>query len=86
MSRWLLEPDTGVYIGNPSARVRDELWDKAIKQCKETGVVLQMWTDKNPQGFSYRQFGITERQLIDFEGLCLVALKQSDTIRNSVKS
>ncbi|WP_347272439.1 type I-E CRISPR-associated endoribonuclease Cas2e [Dehalococcoides mccartyi] len=51
LSRWLLEPKTGVFLGNPSARVRDELWDKAIKKTKASGVILQIWTDQNPQGF-----------------------------------
>ena len=26
LSKWLLEISTGVYVGNLSARVRDELW------------------------------------------------------------
>ncbi len=75
MSRWLLEPKTGTFLGSPSARVRDELWQRAIKQAKE-GSVLQMWTDSNPQGFSYRQYGVKERRFIDIEGMSLVCIER----------
>ena len=76
LSHWLLEPKTGVFLGNPSARVRDELWNKALKKKnKDNGSILQVWTDKNPQGFSYRQFGPCERKFVDFEGLSLVRIE-----------
>jgi len=52
--------------------VRDELWQKAIKKSKENGAVLQVWTDQNPQGFSWRQHGERERVFVDFEGLSLI--------------
>jgi CRISPR-associated protein Cas2 len=74
LSRWLLEPKAGVFLGNPSARVRDELWERAIKKARETGAVLQIWTDQNPQGFSYRQSGSSERILVDLEGISLVSI------------
>ena len=61
-------------MGNPSARVRDELWERAIKAIKADGAVLQLWTSSNPQGFSYRQLGYRGRQLVDFEGLALVKI------------
>ncbi|MDD5402675.1 MAG: type I-E CRISPR-associated endoribonuclease Cas2e [Dehalococcoidales bacterium] len=72
LSRWLLEPKAGVFLGNPSARVRDELWKRAIKQSKQSGSVLQIWSDQNPQGYSYRQFGDRGRTFFDFEGLSLI--------------
>ena len=27
LTRWLLEPRTGVFVGRPSALVRDKLWE-----------------------------------------------------------
>jgi CRISPR-associated protein Cas2 len=33
---------------------------------------MQIWTDQNPQGFSYRQFGERDRRFIDLDGLALV--------------
>ena len=71
LSRWLLQPATGVFLGNPSRRVRDELWKKACKRIKG-GNVLQIWTARTPQGFSYRQHGTSERMIEEIEGLALV--------------
>ncbi|AQX73756.1 MULTISPECIES: type I-E CRISPR-associated endoribonuclease Cas2e [Dehalococcoides] len=82
LSRWLLEPKTGVFLGNPSARVRDELWERAINKTKESGAILQIWTDQNSQGFSSRQYGERERTFVDFEGLYLVKIdKNTSTIK-----
>ena len=72
----MLEPKTGVFLGNPSARVRDELWEKSIKVSKGSGSILQFWTDKNPQGFSFRQSGMSQREIVDFEGLHLVRISR----------
>src|SRR4051794_30861456 len=71
LSRWLIQLRPGVFVGNPSKRVREELWSKAIKRIKE-GTVLQLWTAANEQGFVYRQQGIREQVMLDFEGLGLL--------------
>jgi len=68
-----------VFVGNPSSRVRDELWLKAVKAAKETGGVLQMWSERNPQGYSCRQYGKHERTIVDFEGLVLVTMGPSQS-------
>ena len=71
LSRWLIEPETGVFLGDPSARVRDELWNMALKKCRE-GFVLQIWSRNTPQGYAYRSSGPNDRQMVDFEGIALV--------------
>ncbi len=68
-----MEVRPGVFLGNPSQRVRDELWRKVTNR-PPLGYVLQVWTAANPQGFAYRQYGTSSRQLSDFEGLALVTL------------
>ncbi len=78
LSRWLLEPKTGVFLGNPSARVRDELWERALKAMKGSGAALQVWTDRNPQGFTFRQVGMSDREIVDFEGLQLIQITRRD--------
>ena len=72
LSRWLIEPRTGVFLGNLSARVRDELWDLARQKCKG-GSVLQIFSSNTPQGYAYRSFGPANRTLCDFEGIALVS-------------
>src|SRR5947209_20092604 len=73
LSRWLLELKPGVFLGNPTARVRDELWTKACQKIKDSNVI-QVWTARNAQGFEYRQFGLSFRFLQEFEGMALVTI------------
>jgi CRISPR-associated protein Cas2 len=71
LSRWMIEPRTGVFVGQVSAMVRDRLWDLAVKGAKDGGVIL-LWSSPTEQGFQWRIYGETGRQLSDFEGLSLV--------------
>ncbi len=66
--------------------MRDELWSRAIKKTKESGAVLQIWTDQNPQGFSSRQHGERERTFIDFEGLALIQIERSNRSQDNKNS
>jgi CRISPR-associated protein Cas2 len=71
LTRWLLEPKTGVFVGNVSAMVRDRLWEKCVKQCSGGGVI-QIWSTNTEQRFAMRSWGDTQRQLVEFDGLWLV--------------
>ncbi len=72
LTRWLIEPKPGVFIGHVSALVRDRLWEKCIKQRKGGGLI-QIWSTNTEQRFAVRTWGDTERELVDFEGLWLVS-------------
>ena len=39
---------------------------------KDSGSAMQIWTDNNPQGFSYRQVGVKERSFVEVEGVSLI--------------
>ena len=71
LTRWLVEPHAGVFVGHVNATVRDQLWGKCIK-AKRTGGVLQVWSTNNEQRFTMRSIGQTQRQVVDFEGLQLI--------------
>ena len=71
LTRWLLEPYPNVFIGHVSARVRDYLWEKCKKECKNGGVV-QAWSTNTEQHFALRMDGNTKRSVVDMEGLQLV--------------
>jgi len=73
-----MEVRPGVFLGNPSQRVRDELWRKVTNR-PPLGYVLQLWTAANPQGFAYRQYGTSRRQLADYEGLALASSVRKNT-------
>jgi len=73
LTRWLLEPVPGVFVGHISAMVRDLLWEKCCEK-NPAGGVLQMWTINNEQHYTMRMFGKTERSVIDMEGLKLIKI------------
>jgi CRISPR-associated protein Cas2 len=73
LTRWLIEIRSGIFLGNPTQRVREELWKKVIKR-PPLGYALQLWSAPGPQGYEFRQYGEAKRQLTDFEGLGLVTL------------
>lgn len=71
LTRWLIEPRAGVFVGKISALVREKLWEMCLDN-KKTGGVIQIWSDANEQGFSVRSEGDTSRKIVDYEGLWLV--------------
>lgn len=71
LSRWMLEPKAGVFVGSLSAIVRDLLWDKACKDSKDGGCVM-IHDSNREQGFAIRTHGKTSRSVEDFDGLLLV--------------
>lgn len=73
LTRWLVEPKTGVFVGRVSAVVRERLWDKVCAS-KGTGGVILAHTADSEQGFALRFHGQTQRSLLDLEGLSLVQI------------
>jgi CRISPR-associated protein Cas2 len=73
LSRWLIEPHTGVFVGHVNGMVRDKLWEKCCEASCEGGVV-QMWNSNNEQRFQMRMWGFTTRRVVDFEGLQLIEI------------
>ncbi|OQC07864.1 MAG: CRISPR-associated endoribonuclease Cas2 [Candidatus Hydrogenedentes bacterium ADurb.Bin101] len=73
LSRWLLEPKAGVFVGRVSAMVREQLWEKASRKLRDGGC-LMIHATNNEQGFEIRAKGNTTRSIEDFEGLFLVRI------------
>lgn len=71
LSRWMIEPHPGVFLGHINAMVRDRLWDLCCDACRDGGII-QMWSTNNEQRFNVRVFGNTRRSIVDFEGIRLV--------------
>jgi len=72
LTRWLLEPKPGVYVGDVSAMVRDRLWQKCCTRATHKWGVIQVWTTNNEQGYDLRTYGHTRREVVDHEGLKLM--------------
>ncbi len=77
LSRWMIEPHAGVFLGDLSASVRDRLWDRCVKKAGD-GAVIQAWSSNNEQGFVARSAGKTGRALVDYEGLLLVRIRANE--------
>lgn len=71
LTRWLLEPKAGVFIGNVNALVRQKLWEKACQNAKE-GACMLIYSANNDQGFKFDFWNNTSRLIYDWEGLQLV--------------
>ena len=77
LTRWLLEPRTGVFVGHVNAMVRERLWKKCCK-ARGAGGVVQIWSTNNEQRFKMRMHGRTRRKVIECEGLQLVCIPEKD--------
>jgi CRISPR-associated protein Cas2 len=67
----MIEVKAGVFVGCPTTRVRDELWDAAVNGCK-SGSCLQVWDVPCEQGYRLRSHGDPSYRPIDLEGLVLI--------------
>lgn len=76
LSRWLLEVQTGVYVGAVSATVRDLLWDKVVQHSR-AGRCTQLYQSNGEQGFTVRSHGEMQRTPICVEGYQLVAVRNA---------
>lgn len=71
LTRFLTEVDTGVFVGNVSRRVRDNLW-KRCSQALEGGRLTMINNDPTrEQGFAVNTMGSGRHLIQDFDGLLL---------------
>lgn len=82
LSRWMVEPRAGVFIGRVSALVRDRLWERVCESCEKSKVkdpdkkpgALLICAARTEQGFAVRKYGDPSREVLDLEGLTLVRI------------
>ncbi|MFG2840855.1 type I-E CRISPR-associated endoribonuclease Cas2e [Streptomyces zaomyceticus] len=79
LTRWLLEISAGVFIGNPSARIRDVLWNE-VQQYAGQGRALLAHTTNNEQGYTFRTFDHAWNP-VDHEGLTLIHRPAANTTK-----
>ena len=73
LTRWMLEPKAGVFVGTLSGMVRDRLWDKVCRGVRDGGCMMIHKTN-NEQGFAIRFWGDCKRRVRDFDGLSLISI------------
>jgi len=71
LTRWMIEPQAGVFVGTMSAMVRDRLWAKVVDRLRDGGA-LQIWNSNNEQGYRMRTAGTLRKDVVDMQGLQLV--------------
>jgi CRISPR-associated protein Cas2 len=73
LSRWMIEPQTGIFVGRVSARVREKLWKLAQDRAPDgKGVIV--FGAQTEQGFRVQTYGPTRRDIVELEGLYLVKI------------
>ncbi|MGW7291593.1 type I-E CRISPR-associated endoribonuclease Cas2e [Streptomyces xiamenensis] len=72
LTRWMVEVDAGVFVGNPSRRVRDRLWELLTTRIGDGQAVL-VEPANNEQGWAVRTAGRDRWRPVDYDGLILSA-------------
>ncbi len=70
LSKWLLEINTGVYVGQVSSRVRDALWDRVCQNLKD-GRATMVFTTNCEQKMDFRVHN-TGWIPVDYDGIKLM--------------
>ncbi|NCA69765.1 MAG: type I-E CRISPR-associated endoribonuclease Cas2 [Sphingobacteriia bacterium] len=74
---WLLEIRAGVYVGNPSKRLREFIWSQVLEGV-EDGNAIMAWSTNTESGYDFLTVGKNRRIPVDFDGLRLVSFLPED--------
>lgn len=72
LTLWLSEVATGVFVGQVSARVRENLWNRVLEHIGD-GRAIMAYTTNNEQRYEVLTYR-AERTIKDYDGLGLVYL------------
>ncbi|GIH51607.1 CRISPR-associated protein, Cas2 family [Microbispora rosea] len=81
LTRWMVEVNAGVFVGNPSRRIRDRLWDLLATRIGD-GQAILVEPANNEQGWSVRTAGKDRWRPTDFDGLILSARRRTQPNEN----
>ncbi|MRH93416.1 type I-E CRISPR-associated endoribonuclease Cas2 [Nocardia sp. SYP-A9097] len=81
LTRWMVEVNAGVFVGNPSRRIRDRLWTLLADRIGDGQAVLVEPAD-NEQGWTVRTAGRDRWRPVDFDGLILSARRRNQPNEN----
>lgn len=72
LTRWLIEVAAGVFVGNPSARVRERVWTVLADRIGD-GQAIMIEPARNEQRWTVRTAGRDRWHPVDYDGLILSA-------------
>ena len=70
LTKWLIEVNTGIYVGKLNSRVRDELWSRVCENIKD-GQASMVYTNNTEQGYSFLTHNSSWLP-VDCEGVTLI--------------
>lgn len=70
LTKWLIEIDTGVFVGNLNARIRDAVWNRICENIKN-GRASMAFNTNGEQKLDFRIHN-TDWEPVDFDGIKLV--------------
>ncbi|QAS70540.1 type I-E CRISPR-associated endoribonuclease Cas2 [Oenococcus sicerae] len=79
LTKWCQEIQTGIFVGKASARVRDKLWERIIRDIGN-GQATMVFNTQNEFGYQFRT-SRADRQVTDFDGIpFLMKLNDASTM------
>ncbi|KRL00520.1 type I-E CRISPR-associated endoribonuclease Cas2e [Liquorilactobacillus capillatus] len=70
LTKWCQEIQTGVYVGNVSAKIRDNLWDRIMRDIGN-GQATMAYNMNNELGYTFKTTR-SDRDVIDYDGIPLM--------------
>lgn len=72
LTRWLVQPQSGVFLGHTSARIHECLWKKVCEEIDlRGGSAILITPSDNEQGYILQSYGDPPKIVRDFDGLML---------------
>lgn len=79
MTKWMMEINTGVYVGNLNARVREELWQRVRDHIKH-GKATMVFRAGGEQRMAFRVHNTTWEP-VDYDGITLMRRPSEQALR-----
>lgn len=86
VSRFLVEVDQGVYVGNVSRRVRDNLWRRCCQALGDGRITMINSDPTREQGYAVNTMGARRRVIRDFDGLLLPEILSREVGGNATQA
>ncbi|MDY3049984.1 MAG: type I-E CRISPR-associated endoribonuclease Cas2e [Rothia sp. (in: high G+C Gram-positive bacteria)] len=83
LSRFLSEASAGLYVGNVSKRVQENLWARCLLASCEGSFTMITSNRNTEQGFTIQSIGEQSRPVLELDGLTLTYLPVPKNSENS---
>lgn len=70
LTKWCQEIQTGVYVGNVTAKIRDELWNRIMRDIGN-GQATMAYNTNNELGYTFKTTRF-DRTVVDYDGIPLM--------------